>query len=215
MDSKIIVEKALRGEDYSKDLETLTDDEKITVKRDVIKALGDEEKKETEKLIGLRKAQEIVDKKNQEVKSAETKFIEDFKANQITKAKNLFYSKFQFKDEAAKQAFDSSFKTEKADAEMIFEEMKRHYAATNADQLLGLHEKVQQFEKGAIDINAFQANASGGAGNGGGGDGDKYSQAAKQLFTDMRNAGFKNVTLDSAQAMVNKGTDWKKTDLSK
>ena len=28
MDSKIIVEKALKGEDYSKDLETLTDDEK-------------------------------------------------------------------------------------------------------------------------------------------------------------------------------------------
>jgi len=213
MDTKVMVEKALKGEDYSSDIENLTDDEKILVKKDVLKAFGDKEKEEKDKLIGLRQAQEAVDKKNNDSKSAESKFIEDFKNNQLAKAKSMFYSKFQFKDEAAKQAFESTFTTDKADAELIFNDLRKHYAVANVDKLLGLEEKVSQFEKGAIDINAFQANASSGGGNSGGD--DKYSKATRELFADMRNAGFKNVTLDSAQNMVSKGTDWKKTDLSK
>ena len=213
METKVFVEKALKGEDYSSDIENLTDDEKILVKKDVLKAFSDKEKEEKDKLIGLRQAQEAVGKKNQDTQSNEAKFIEDFKNNQLTKAKKQFYSEFTFKDEQARQAFESTFKTEKADAELIFDDLKSHYAMVNKDELLGLRKKVSDFEKGAIDINAFQANASGGAG-GGQGD-DKYSKAAKELYADMRNAGFKNVTLDNAQSMVNKGTDWKKTDLSK
>lgn len=213
MDSKLYVEKALKGEDYSKDIETLTDDEKIAIKKDVLKAFSDKETEEKNKLIGLRQAQEAVDKKNQSIKTDESKFIEDFKNNQLSKAKSMFYAKFPFKDDAAKQAFESNFKTDKADAELIFSDLKRHYAMANADKLLGLEERVNQFEKGAIDANAFMANASAGGASAGGD--DKYSRAARELHAEMRNAGFKNITLDNAQAMVNKGTDWKKTDLSK
>jgi len=218
MDTKVFIEKALKGEDYSTELETLTDDEKVLVKKDVLKAFTEEEKAKKESLIGIREAIKANEDKlklqTEGQKNDQSKFIEDFKSNQITKAKRQFFSDpmFQFKDEQERQNFESSFNTDKADADLIFEELKKHYAMSHTDELLNLKKKVNDFEKGAIDINAFQANAISG---GGSGDSDeKYSREAKETFAQMQAAGFKNATLDQAQDMVNKGSQWNRRTIS-
>ena len=218
MDTKIFVEKALKGEDYSTELEALTDDEKVLVKKDVLKAFNEEEKAKKESLIGIREAikanEDKLKSQTEGQKTSESKFIEDFKNNQVIKAKRQFFSDtmFQFKDEQERQNFEASFNTDKADAELIFEELKRHYAMSHTDELLNLKKKVNDFEKGAIDINAFQANAITGGGNNGGD--EKYSRAAQEMFAETKAAGFKNVTLDQAQDMVNKGTQWNRRTIS-
>ena len=115
MDTKFIVEKALKGEDYSTDVENLSDDEKVLVKKDVLKAFDDEEKAKKESLIGIREAIKANEDKlklqTEGQKNDQSKFIEDFKSNQITKAKRQFFSDpmFQFKDEQERQNFESSF----------------------------------------------------------------------------------------------------------
>lgn len=218
METKDFVEKALKGEDYSTELDTLTDDEKVLVKQDILKAFNEEEKAKKESLIGIREAIKANEDKlkglSEGQKTAESKFIEDFKSNQMTKAKELFFSDpmFQFKDEQERQSFEASFSTDKADAELIFKELKRHYAASHTEELLSLKKKMSDFEKGAIDINAFQANATSGGGSSE--SDEKYSRAAKEMFTEMKAAGFKNATLDQAQEMVNKGTQWNRRTIS-
>lgn len=216
MDNKIIIDKALKGEDYSKEMETIPEDKKTLVYQEVNKALKEASDKELAKVSALRKeGDRIVTKKTEEDLAKEKTVFERFQNDQLEKAKRQFFTQFPLADDAAKNELLAEYgkrNSGSVDSEMIFNDLKKAYAYLNSDNLLENKSKLTEYEKNAANFNASMANASGGAG-GQGNQGD-YSKAARELYTDWLREGFKGKTLDDAQKLVDKGTKWKDRNLA-
>ncbi len=214
MDTKIVVEKALKGEDFANDIATLTSEDQAKVHLEIKKAAEDATKAELNKLTGLQKAVKAVTEKNEE---KESNVLIQFKNDQISKAKAKFFADPMFKlDDAGKEAILKEYEKSNSgsiDADLIFADLKKCYGALHSEELLSFKSKTLDNEKNAANFNAAGAGASAGAG-GAGADSDKYSKAAKELYQDLIKAGFKNKTLADAQKMVDTGAGWKDRKLS-
>ena len=212
MDIKVIVDKALKGEDYSAELKDVPEAEQAGVYVAIKNAAKEEADKEFARKQALKKDGERIDEKK---KTEEKNIFEKFQTEQFEKAKARFFSdsRFTFKDEPTKQKVVEEFakiNSGSVDSENIFNDLKKAYALVNSDELLNQREKLVQFEKGAIDYNSMSANAKGGAG---GKDEGTYSQTARELYVELQKSGFKK-TLDECEALVKKGGKWKTRDLS-
>src|ERR1035437_4182499 len=159
MDIKVIVDKALKGEDYSADLETLSEPEKVSVYAGIKIAAKKEADEQLTRNIALKKDGERIDASKQE---KEKTVFDRFSSEQLEKAKTRFFSdpRFTFKDEPTKAKVLEEFakvSSGSVDSEFIFNDLKRAYSLVNSDELLAEREKFVQFQKGAEDYNAFSA----------------------------------------------------------
>ena len=209
MDTKVIVEKALKGEDYSKDIEAFTDEQKISLNREIATESDKAAKVALEKVTGLRKAAQAVEAKT------DAAFGEKFAKEQRSIAKEKFFSdpKYALTD-AEKAEVEAEFirrGSESYNVDNLISEYKKAYGAVKADSLISGQEKAREFQKNAEQFNASMANGGGTISQA---DADKYSPEAKELFKEFQKAGFKNRTLDDAQKLINKGADWRKSDLT-
>lgn len=213
MDTKIVIEKALKGEDYSKDLETLTPEQQTSVLLEIKKTAGEAASAELTKLTGLQKAVKAVSEKAEEKESV---VLTQFKTDQFEKAKARFFSDPMFTvDEPAKAKILEEYSkigSGSIDADLVFNDLKRCYALVNSDSLINTKQKAAQMEKDAAAFNASGAGFNG-AGPGGSDDKTEYSKAAKDLYQQLTARGFKK-TLAECQSMVDKGDNWKVRNLA-
>lgn len=211
MDTKIIVEKALKGEDYSTELNTLPEDQRDSVLLEVRKGLKDAADAEQTRLVGLRQASKATEDKGAEKKQDFDKFKED----QLTIAKNKFFSDASFPiDEAKKTILLAEYAKNNSgsvDASLIFNDLKKTYASIFADDLLSAKVKLSDMEKNAALYNAGSVNANGGINTP---ENDKYSKETKDLYKKWVDAGIKGKTLDDAQKITDQGQNWRGRSLA-
>lgn len=208
MDTKTIVEKALRGEDYRADIEKFTDEEKTQLNLAIRDASDAAAKRELEKVAALRKENERLTQKASE---KDTAVVEKFKAEQAEIAKTRFFTDFQVKPED-QAVYSEVVKTiDAVDKDVVYSHLKREYAARNADALLDARKQKEELEKNAAQFIAQGAGANSVISSP---DAAKYSQAAKDLYLEWQRNGFKDKTLDDAQKLVEKGTSWKVRNLA-
>ena len=208
MDIKVIVEKALKGEDYSVDVKDATPEELSQVHLAIKDAASAASKQELEKIAARRQELERLNKKNLE----ESDFSKKFQNEQLQKAREKFFSNpdYQMTDEQKKD-FNDNFKTDKIDADMIMSDMKKYYVAQNPDAFIEAKKKTLEFEKNAAQFIAGQA---GGNNIISAPDAEKYSKEAKELFASWHKIGITNKTLEDAEKQVKKGPNWKERKLS-
>lgn len=208
MDTKAIVEKALKGEAYQDDIKDFTPEQLVSFNTSVKEA----SRLELEKVSALRKEGQRVEEKN---RISDTAFSEKFRVEQINKAKSRFDSDPRFVlSDKEKTSFETEFKKlddGSYDAELIFNNMKRTFAVVKADDLIDGRAKAAEYEKNAANFNAQMA---GGSGFISAADDEKYSQPAKDLYKEWQKAGYKNKTLDQAQKIADGGTKWKDRSLA-
>jgi len=209
MDTKAIVEKALKGEDYSQEVKSFTEEQKTQLSIAIKDAANAEAVKALEKVAALRKENQRIEESG---KKEETDFLTRFSKEQLQKAKNQFFSdpKFQL-TEKEKQEFEQTFKSEKLDADLILSDMKKHFAWIKSDELLASKEKAVELEKNAKNFMEGQVNFQVPISAP---DADKYSKATKDLYMELKKKGF-NHSLDAVQKLIDKGENWKISDLSK
>jgi hypothetical protein len=203
MDTKEIVAKALKGEDYSDLVKDLTPEDKAKVALAIKDAADAEAKVSLEKVTGLRQAEQALkDKKEKEV----LPILETFKKEQLEKAKRKFYSDPDFElSDAEKTQFEAEVEKkgiQSTDADFIFEEMKRVYGSLKVDSLISDKKKAVEGQKGAAK---FMQQAAGAGNAGSNPDPDKYSGPVKDLWQQVVASGHKNFSLDDAKAMYEKG----------
>ncbi len=207
-----IVGKALKGEDYAPLMATMTDDEKVKANLAIRDAADSAAKTELDKVSGIRKERERLEKPNEQ-KADET--FKKFADEQRVKAKNKFFADKRFTltdDEKAQvEAEFAQRGSDKVDADLIFSDYVKAYASVKSDFLIGQQEEAEKAKKGAQEFMAGQAQVNYGVSQP---DDQKYTQAAKDLMKDWNKQGLKGKTLDEAQALVNRGFDWKKRSLS-
>lgn len=212
MDTKEIVEKALKGEDIAPIVANLSDEEKTQVNIAIKDAAESASKSELEKLTGLRK--EMARVQNKENDKANEVFSK-FRSDQLDKAKQRFFADPRFKmTEDMKKLVEQEFErrgSDRVDADLIYEDLKKSYAVVNSDDLLKEKERVIELEKNAQDFMNSQASVDFKVSAP---DDQKYSESAKQLYKDWVKSGIKNKTLDDAQALVTRGSDWKARNIS-
>jgi hypothetical protein len=209
MDIKELVAKATNGDDVSADVETLTADELVAYTTELRTASATE----LAKVTGLRQEAKRVETKNEEKLNA---FNEKSRSEQVTLAKDEFFrdSRFNLTTEEKAQ-FDEEFK--KIDSgsiakEYVLNDLKKAFALVKADDLIEERAKALEYQQNASDYNAMMAGGSSSGGEGG--NDDKFSKEARSLYMDWQKAGFKSKTLEEAQKLVDKGTDWKKSSLA-
>ena len=210
MDTKEIVERVLKGEDYSvlvKEVPADKQPEILLAVRDAldsqVKAKQGDVKKATEDLISVRKGiDDIKDKKNAEIPN----ILESFKKEQVEKAKKKFFSdprypvtadqRIQIENELTTRGVTST------DADFVFDEIKKVYGAINVDTLTDAVEKAR---KGANGATKFIIGQAGGSNSGPTGDPDKYSPVVRELWQKVVESGHKNFSLDDAKRLSEKG----------
>jgi hypothetical protein len=212
MEINKIVEKALKGEDYSADVKDMTPEDKTKVSLAIRDAADVAAKKELERVSGLRKAgDEIEKKKEQENKDSE--FLVKFAGEQLQKAKSEFFSNSDYPlSDAEKAKMEAEFKTDKTTPEQMLLDLEKFYVAMNSKKFIEAQKKVSAGEKEAAK---FMASQAGGGTGGGNPDDPKYTTAAKKLFALWQSQGMKKRTLDDAQKLVDRGVDWHVRKLSK
>jgi len=210
MDTKEIVERVIKGEDYSTLVKDLPSEKQIEVGTAVRDALDSQIKmgkgdlkKATEDLISVRQG---IDKIKEKQNESQNQVIETFKKEQVEKAKKKFFSsedfpltneqKTQLETELSNKNFAST------DSDFVFEEIKKVYGSLFIDQVLSEKKKAIAGQNGAQQfiINQAGANNSGPVG-----DPDKYSTPVKELWAAVQSKGFKNYTLDKAKEDFEKG----------
>ena len=213
METKQIVEKALKGEDYSVDIKDMSDEDKTKITLAIRDAADVAAKENLAKLSGTAKEIQRREEKDKDGKKTED-IVATFASEQFSKAKNAFFSDPDIKlTDAEKAQIEAGFKTNKVDEQLILSDLKAFYVSLNPDKFLADSKRVKTLEKGAADYNA---NAAGGGNSGGGaGDDSKYSDAAKKLHAMWQSQGIKRKTMDDAQRIVDRGFDWQKRSLSK
>jgi hypothetical protein len=210
METKEIVERVLKGEDYStlvKDVPVEKQAEVGLAVRDaissVVKNTKGEVDAETQKLIGVRKGiTDIQAKKDGEIPNV----LETFKKEQVEKAKRKFFSdprypvtaeqRIQIENELAAKGITST------DSDFVFDEIKKVYGSVNVDSLIAEREKAVLGAKGAAK---FTTTGAGGSNTGPTGDPDKYSKGVRELWEAVVTSGHKNYTLDQAKESFEKG----------
>lgn len=210
MDNKKIIEKALKGEDYSADTVDFTPEQKTALGVEILNAADAAAKAELAKVNGLRQeGQRIIAKTEEEKKKGEQTFTDKLRDEQIQKAKTRFYSDKAFPiTEEQKVLLDAEFKrldTGKIDADLIFNDLKKAYVAVNADTFLAEREKSIEDKANAARYNAGASFASHAAASP---DGKEYSQEAKAAVAAAQKQGLK-LSLDAAEKVVKQGMDRK------
>ena len=213
MDTKEIVERVLKGEDYStlvKEVPAEKQPEILLAVRDAldsqVKAKQGDVKKATEDLIGVRKGiDDIKAKQGAGVQDV----MESFKKEQIEKAKRKFFSdtrypvtdeqRIQIENELTAKGIQST------DADFVFDEIKKVYGALNVDTLIAEREKAAKGAQGAARFTTGQA---GGSNTGPTGDPDKFSPQVRELWQKVVESGHKNFSLDDAKRLFEKGRNF-------
>lgn len=210
MDNKVIIEKALKGEDYSVEVKDFTDEQKTKLSLEIRNAAEASSKEELDKVAALRKEKQRLEEKPLEppkkpdVPPADDK-MKQFRDEQVIKAKGLFFTQFKL-DDAQKAALEAEFTrldTGKMDADLILGDLKRAYAVINADALI---DTQQKFNKGMTEAerrNAMMVDQSGINSP----ENDKFSPEAKKLYMEWQKAGIIGPTysLEAAQRVVSSG----------
>lgn len=208
MDTTLIVEKALKGEDYSADVQDFTPEQQTQVSLEISKAA----KKLADENIAKATAtsQEAARRAAKAAEGAgkETETVSQFRSEQLQKAKNKLFSNPDYAlEESDKARFDELFKkldTGKVDSDLIYEDLVTTYVALKPGQFIKAAGELGEMRRNATSFNAASANASVQMS---GPEGDKFSPAAKDLFSKWAQAGFdtSKYTLEAAQKVVNSG----------
>lgn len=204
METKDIIEKALKGEDYSDLIKEFTPEEVTALNKEIVAKTDEKVQEKKRELAGLTAEKERREKNLPPENKPDV--LKQFRDEQVLKAKSKFFSdpNFPLKEEE-KIAFEAEFikmDTGKADADFIIEDMKKAYIALKPEIFIQARERQQEAEKSAADFNANQAGAQNG---GGGGDPDKYSEGAKALHKSWTQKGMTGLTLDDAERQISKG----------
>jgi hypothetical protein len=218
METKEIVERVLKGEDYSvlvKEVPAEKQPEILLAVRDAldsqVKGLKVDVKKSTEDLIGVRKGIEDIRAKG-EAKIPDV--LESFKKEQIEKAKRKFFSDPRYPVSAEQRIQIENELTAKGitstDADFVFDEIKKVYGSLNVDTLVAEREKAAKGAQGAAKFTTGQA---GGSNTGPSGDPDKYSKGVRDLWEAVVASGHRNFTLDQAKTQFEKGAGYKNRKL--
>jgi hypothetical protein len=218
METKEIVERVLKGEDYSvlvKEVPAEKQPEILLAVRDAldsqVKGLKVDVKKSTEDLIGVRKGIEDIRAKG-EAKIPDV--LESFKKEQIEKAKRKFFSDPRYPVSAEQRIQIENELTAKGitstDADFVFDEIKKVYGSLNVDTLVAEREKAAKGAQGAVKFTTGQA---GGSNTGPSGDPDKYSKGVRDLWEAVVASGHRNFTLDQAKTQFEKGAGYKNRKL--
>ncbi len=218
MDFKVIIEKALKEEDYSADISALPAEEQPKAQiavNSALKKVGDET---LAKVSGLRKEKQRIEEdltKKQQDNSTAT--LEAIRSNAMNRGKNKFFSNpvFKVSDEQRTQIESELAKATATfvDEDQVFTELKKIYATLNVDTLVKNGEENMAFRQNAQDFNSMQAN--GGSTGAGSPDPSKYSKEAQELHKQWLKAGVKDKTLEDAERIVKRGDNWQSRNLSK
>ena len=218
METKEIVERVLKGEDYSvlvKEVPADKQPEILLAVRDAldsqVKAKVGDVKKATEDLISVRKGiEDIKTKQNADIPNV----LESFKKEQIEKAKRKFFSdprypvtaeqRIQIENELTAKGITST------DADFVFDEIKKVYGSLNVDTLIAERDKAAKGAQGAAKFTTGQA---GGSNTGPTGDPDKFTAPVRELWEAVVKSGHKNFTLDDAKRLFEKGRNFSSNKL--
>lgn len=216
MDTKEIVEKVLKGEDYSTLVKELTPEkqtEALIAVRDAldsqVKNKQGDLKKATDDLISVRKGiKDIEDKGKPPIPDV----LETFKKEQLEKAKRKFFSDPRYPVTAEqRQKIETQIEGRgitSTDSDFVFDEIKQIYGAITVDTLIDEREKAVKGQQGAARFVQSQAGAP--QGSGGTPDPDKYSTQVQELWSAVVKSGHKNFTLDDAKKQFEKGRNFAK-----
>lgn len=212
MDTKLIVEKALKGEDYSSLIKDMGEDEKSKVILAIRDAADAEAKAKLKEVSGLREAERALKEK----KDGETKdVLETFRKEQLEKAKKKFYSDPDFPlTDTQKTAMEAEIVKRgviSTDSDFILEEFQRIYGYLNIGTLISDKKKAVE---GAKNAQKFTSHGAGGQNSGPTGDPDKFSQPVKDLWQKVVESGHVNFTLDDAKRQYEKGRAFGSRSLS-
>ena len=208
MDTKEIVQKALRGEDYSNDVKDFDETQKSNLSLAIRAAVDAEVKTKREELTAITKEKERrqaqLDNPPKDTKK-DTEVLTQFREEQVLKAKQKFFSDPKFSlNEQEKTELEETFKrldSGKVDADLIFNDLKKAFAFIKSDSLLTAGDKLKEFEKNAVMFGVQSAKSTTGSGTG---DDNKYSEAARDLHNKWNKAGYSNKTLDDAQRIIDR-----------
>ena len=218
MDTKEIVEKVLKGEDYSALVKEVPEEKQMEVRlavRDAldsqVKAKVGDVKKATEDLISVRKGiDDIKAKQNADLPNV----LDSFKKEQIEKAKRKFFADARYPVTAEQRILIENEITAKGvtstDSDFVFDEIKKIYGSINVDNLVAEREKAVEGARGATKFTTRQA---GGGNTGPTGAPDKYSKGVRELWESVVASGHKNFTLDQAKGLFEKGRNFNKNQL--
>lgn len=204
MDTKQIVEKALKGEDYSSLMTGLKPEEQAQAMLAIRDAADSESRIKLEAVRGLREAEKKITEENLKKNAAGVSDIfTKFKSEQIQKAKDKFFSDTRFSlSEEDKKVIESEIDKkgiDSADSDFIFNDIKKIYGSLKVDQLIIDKEKAVSNARSAEEWKAGQA---GGNVTVNSPDTAKYSQATVELFRQFQAQGFKKLTIDDAKKMI-------------
>lgn len=206
MDYKNIVEKAIKGEDYTADIKDFTDDQKKELSLEIVKGAKIASDAELVKVVALRKEGERIAPKAPAVEDAG---FNKFKDEQEAQAKKEFFSNPDYPlTDAEKVTFENTYKklySGEVSKEGVTSVLKMAYGAVKPDELVSARKKVAEGEEGARRYNAGAAGASGSGPTEA--EMDKYSAATKQLYSDWQKAGYTgpNYTIERAKKISEGG----------
>ncbi len=208
MDFKEVIDKVIDGQDVTELTKDYDDQTKIAYNVALKKATDEAARTGLASVVGLRaEAKRLEDKKKELEGDKNT--VSQFRSEQVQKAKARLLSdpKFPLTD-AEKVSFDELFAkldSGKVDADLIFQDLTRTYAALKSDSLISAGQRVTEMEKNAAEFSAQGANATGGGLSQA--DVEKYSPEARTLYLDWQRAGFKGkaFTLDAATKQLTQG----------
>ena len=208
MEIKDIVEKALKGEDYSGDVEALEPEKVTEFNLELNKAASAASKAELDKVAALRKERARIETPTPKTEDSQ------LRGENVQLAKEEFFAdpKFKLSDEEKVQ-FEAEFKkldSGKIAPKLIISDLRKAFVVLKGEALLNNQDKMTEWEKHAAELAADQA---GGSSGGGSPDESKFSEAAKKLHKSWIKQGLKK-SLDDAQKLIDKGDNWKESNLS-
>lgn len=218
MDIKQIVDKAIAGGEYKKDIEALPIEQRLDAQEQVFKALSEQSDKELSKVSALRKEQGRIEKKPEdtEKKNEDNEFVEAVKQRSKSGGKNKFFNDPRIKlTDAEKADFEKKIDEDKSifvDADDVYKKLISMYASSNPEKFLENQDIVNKVKSGAYDFTSMQAGSDGASG--GGKDDEKYTQQAKDIVKEAKKQG-RTISLDAAQKLADRGSSWQNRNLSK
>lgn len=213
MDNKAIIEKALKGEDYSELVKEYTDEQRAQLNIQIRDAANAEAKASLDRAKALKLEEERKAKKLNESPDpsnnpalAQEDTAKKLREENIGLAREKFFSDPAFPlNDQEKAAFEEEFNkldSGKMSPELIIKDMKKAYAVVKSDELISAAQKAADMKRNADFYNA------GGAFNQGSQpspDDAKYSPAARKLYADWAKAGITGKTLEDAERVATQG----------
>lgn len=211
MEHTELVEKYVKGEIDDAAFTTAYESLDTPKKIEVDTALRAAKPSILSEISGLRKEREKVKEQKIEAEKPPVDFMEKFRAEQVEKAKRKLFADFEVedKDRAAYDADFARMDDGAVDADLIFENLKRIYAARNVDKLLSARNNASSGASGAADYIARQA---GGAGKSGSPSSMKEDDPRVTRVVEAARREGIEMTADEArrglEAGMKKGSNW-------